>query len=145
MPITFASHGTSTFTTINGLAIGGGLAFAPTYNATNLTLTVGPSPSPGLDQSVSQTAVPLANNNTTVNYADASVVTNSLNAYNKEQTSTGLTLDYRAKRGFDGRDRKQVAFLHAAIALFNSSRFNVRSHSSLPTVPVQTAPDVAAI
>jgi len=40
--MTYGSHGTSQFTTINGLNIGGGLRFQPVYNPTNLTLQVVP-------------------------------------------------------------------------------------------------------
>jgi membrane-associated phospholipid phosphatase len=38
--LTYGSHGATTFSTINGLTIGGGLVFNPQYNATNLTLAV---------------------------------------------------------------------------------------------------------
>lgn len=38
--VAYGSHGTSQFTTINGLNIGGGLRFQPIYNPTNLTLQV---------------------------------------------------------------------------------------------------------
>jgi len=42
--VTFTSHGTTTFDTINGLDIGGGLVFNPIYNSNNLTLQAAPAP-----------------------------------------------------------------------------------------------------
>jgi hypothetical protein len=42
--VTFGSHGTTTFDTINGLDTGGGLVFNPIYNATNLTLQAAAAP-----------------------------------------------------------------------------------------------------
>jgi hypothetical protein len=46
--VTFTSHGTTTFDTINGLDIGGGLVFNPIYNSNNLTLQAALAPPPGL-------------------------------------------------------------------------------------------------
>ena len=116
--ITFASHGASTFATINGLAIGGGMVFTPQYNATNLTLIVGPSPAPGLHETDPQITnivsdpnaffaasevvtpdiapanieVPLFTNDTTVKSADVPAITNSLSNQNGRNGLASLGL-----------------------------------------------------
>jgi hypothetical protein len=108
--VTFGSHGTTTFDTINGLDIGGGLVFNPIYNTTNLTLQAVLAPSPSLaaeDQSeltqTLDTELTLAPSATVVDSETASIDLQSLD-FNQLQLVQIIEVEVE-DNGTDGQIR----------------------------------------